>query len=131
MKRFTSQYQKIGKIGEDLAERFLVKHGFTIKEKNFTIPTGEIDIITEKDKKFDFWEVKTIQCVLDQDVSRRTYNAFENIHEKKLSRMMHTVEYYLQQNNVSHETEYGIHGIAVYLDLVHKKAKIEKMMNII
>ena len=48
VKRFTSKTQKIGEIGEKIAEMFLVKHGFTIIDRNFTHKLGEIDIIAQK-----------------------------------------------------------------------------------
>jgi len=130
MKRFTSQNQKIGQIGEGIAEKFLVKQGFVVIERNYTLKTGEIDIITMKGGQIGFWEVKTTQCATG-NVSRGTYNPFENIHEKKLKRFVQTVEYYLYSRNVSHETKWGIHGLAVYLDLFTKQARVEIIENMI
>lgn len=60
MKQFTSKTQKIGEIGEKIAEMFLVKHGFTIIDRNFTHKLGEIDIIAKKNNKIFFFEVKTV-----------------------------------------------------------------------
>ena len=60
VKQFTSKTQKIGEIGEKIAEMFLVKQGFIIVEKNFTHKLGEIDIIAQKDRKIYFFEVKSI-----------------------------------------------------------------------
>jgi putative endonuclease len=130
MKQFTSRTQKIGEIGEDIAARFLVKRGFTVIERNYTLKTGEIDIITSKAGSLGFWEVKTTQCST-RNVSRETYNPFENIHAKKLERFGRTVEQYLYSHNVSHETLWGIHGLAVFLDLDIKEAKVEIIENIV
>lgn len=83
VKRFTSKTQKIGEIGEKIAEMFLLKRGFTIIEKNFTHKLGEIDIIAQKERKIYFFEVKSIvgknsennppQDLLTNNVTRETY----------------------------------------------------------
>ena len=53
-KIFTSQKQKTGEIGENVASKFLVKRGFTILERNYTKKWGEIDIVAQKDNKIYF-----------------------------------------------------------------------------
>ena len=59
-KIFTSETQKTGEIGENIAVKFLVKQGFLIKERNYTKKWGEIDIIAKApDKTLIFVEVKT------------------------------------------------------------------------
>jgi len=129
MKRFTSKNQKIGELGEDIAVKFLVKHSFDVLERNYTLKTGEIDIITSKNGKLHFWEVKTTQS--DLLSGNRTYNPFENIHAKKLKRFIQSVEQYLVSHNVPHETICEINGLAVYLDVLQKKARVEIMENLV
>jgi len=51
--------QKIGKMGEDTAVRFLLKKGYEILERNFRFRRGEIDIIAKKQGEIVFVEVKT------------------------------------------------------------------------
>ena len=51
MKKFTSKSQKIGQIGENVASKYLVKHGFSIVERNYTKKWGEIDIVARKEKR--------------------------------------------------------------------------------
>lgn len=130
MKQFTSRTQKIGELGEDIAVRFLVKQGFKILERNYTLKTGEIDIVTTNNDQLVFWEVKTIQCSMG-NVSRGTYNPFTNINDKKLKRFVKTVEHYLYSHNVPHETSFCIHAAAVFLDLSKREAKVEIMENIV
>ena len=67
-KVFTSETQKKGEIGENIAVKFLMKHNFSIIERNYTKKWGEIDIIAEKSNKLYFIEVKS--------VSRETLNTF-------------------------------------------------------
>jgi len=53
--------QEIGKLGEDEAEKYLIKNNYEIIERNFICKFGEIDIIAKDiDKKeIVFIEVKT------------------------------------------------------------------------
>jgi putative endonuclease len=49
----------LGREGEDLAARFLVKQGYRILERNYSTRTGEIDLIALHDGAVVFVEVKT------------------------------------------------------------------------
>jgi putative endonuclease len=56
----------LGKIGEDVAVRYLLKRGFSIIERNFRKKYGEIDIVAKApDKTLVFVEVKTMATGLD------------------------------------------------------------------
>lgn len=54
-----TQRRKAGNIGEDAVCGFLVRHGYEIIKRNFTVRGGEIDIIAEKADIIAFVEVKT------------------------------------------------------------------------
>ena len=61
MKKETYKVQnkrKKGSFYEDLAADYLLKKGYTIREKNFRCRYGEIDIIAEKSGTIVFVEVK-------------------------------------------------------------------------
>lgn len=49
----------LGKTGEDLACKYLKKHGYKIIERNFRIRGGEIDIIALDGRTLVYIEVKT------------------------------------------------------------------------
>ena len=51
--------QKIGKMGEEAACKYLLANGYSIIQTNFLCKTGEIDIICLKDGCTVFVEVKT------------------------------------------------------------------------
>ena len=51
MKNITEK-RKTGNLGEDLACRFLMKHGFNIIERNYLKKCGEIDIIAQTTIKY-------------------------------------------------------------------------------
>ncbi len=49
----------LGKAGEDRAARFLAKQGYKILERNYRVPSGEIDLIALHKGEVVFVEVKT------------------------------------------------------------------------
>lgn len=50
--------RQVGTKGEDIAVKYLSKHGYKILERNFTAPHGEIDIVAKHGKYVVFVEVK-------------------------------------------------------------------------
>lgn len=139
-KVFTSETQKIGEIGENIATKFLVKHGFSILDRNYTKKWGEIDIIAEKTNKLYFIEVKS--------VSRETLNTFipksyndsderyqhrpeDNMHPWKLKRLSRTIQTYLLNKNVPDEKEWQVDLIVVYICQKEKKARVKVVSDII
>lgn len=48
-----------GQKGEDIAYLFLKKKGYRVRERNYRISGGEIDLIAERDGILVFVEVKT------------------------------------------------------------------------
>ena len=49
---------RIGALGESAAAEYLVSLGYTVKERNFRTPTGEIDIVALDGDRTVFVEVK-------------------------------------------------------------------------
>ena len=132
-KVFTSETQKIGEIGENIAVTFLMKHGFSILDRNYTKKWGEIDIVAEKNKKLYFIEVKSVSRETLENVSYETnnYKAEDNMHPWKLKRLSRTIQTYLLSKKISDETEWQVDLLIVYLDLKNKKAKIKLEEDII
>ena len=139
-KVFTSETQKVGEIGENIAVKFLVKPGFSILDRNYTKKWGEIDIIAEKSNKLYFIEVKS--------VSRETLNTFipksyndsderyqhrpeDNMHPWKLKRLSRTIQTYLLSKNVLDEKEWQVDLLVVYLCQKEKKARVKVVSDII
>ncbi|GAP20516.1 YraN family protein [Leptolinea tardivitalis] len=51
--------QKIGKWGEEIADQYLQRCGYTILARNWKSPYGEIDLIAIRDNVITMVEVKT------------------------------------------------------------------------
>lgn len=51
--------QDTGKLGERIAEKFLISRRFLILKKNFSTPFGEIDLVAKDGNFTVFVEVKT------------------------------------------------------------------------
>ena len=87
---------EIGKFGEDIATKFLLKKGYYIYDKNFRCKLGEIDIIAidNIDKnELVFIEVKTrTQAAFDTPAS--------SIDKNKIKHIRKTAEYFLTKNNL-------------------------------
>ena len=133
-KVFTSEKQKIGEVGEKIAERFLVKQSFVILDRNYTKKWGEIDIISEKSNKIHFVEVKSVTKPDLKIVTRETldqYHPEDNMHPWKLKRMSRTIQTYLLSKNVPDEKEWQVDLLVVFLDIKNKKAKIKVVSDII
>lgn len=142
-KIFTSETQKIGEIGENIAERFLVKHGFLILDRNYTKKWGEIDIVAEKANKLYFIEVKSVSRETLKDVTREVldqYHPEDNMHPWKLKRLARTIQTYLLSQKIplghsptgeADEKEWQVDLMVVFLDVKNKKAKIKVVSDII
>lgn len=55
----TDRRQALGKLGEDLAARRLAAQGYSVRERNWRCPTGELDLVLERDDALIFVEVRT------------------------------------------------------------------------
>jgi putative endonuclease len=140
MKKFTSNSQKIGQLGEDIACKYLINKGFSVLERNYTKKWGEIDIISEKEGKLYFAEVKSVSRPLGNvggqayDVTRET-NPFisrpeENMHPWKMKRLSRTIQTYLIHKRIGN-TPWQFDLLLVYIDLKERKARVKVMENII
>lgn len=49
----------IGQLGENIASKYLIDHGFQIIDRNWKVDLGEIDIVAIKNNTSYFVEVKT------------------------------------------------------------------------
>ena len=114
-----NKYQ-IGKLGEDLAEKYLKSKGFLTILKNFKVRGGEIDLICRKGCKYFFIEVKT-----------RTSNAFgypeEALTYFKRQRLKTAIFRFLSQTK---PFKWQVDLVGIELDKKTKTARIRYYQNI-
>ena len=55
----TNARHSLGKRGEQYAAQYLADRGYAIRTRNWRCPAGEIDLVTEKEGKLIFVEVRT------------------------------------------------------------------------
>jgi putative endonuclease len=123
-----TEKQKIGQIGENMACKFLEKHGFEILDRNYRKKWGEIDIVAKKDGILRFVEVKAVSHNV---IHETDYRPEENVHPWKMKRLHRAIQTYLLEKKVSDETEWQLDILAVFLDLSARKAKFRFTENVI
>ena len=73
-----SQHNEVGKIGEDLARKYLEEKGYKIIEQNYKTRFAEIDLVAEKQESFSW---KNIIDGFKEKIDKKT--GCEKIENKK------------------------------------------------
>ncbi len=101
-----AEHNELGKVGEEMATKYLVNIGYQILEKNFRFKRDEVDIIATKDGIIVFVEVKT-----------RTSNFLgepeESVSMAKQKRIIKVANHYLIENDLDNEGRFDIFGIII------------------
>lgn len=87
---------EIGKLGEDIAARYLEKIGYTIIERNFVAIQGEIDMVAKDKNEIVFIEVKT-------RTSKEFGRPVDAVNIPKQKHLISTVKYYLYDKHLENE----------------------------
>ena len=93
-----------GNSGEDIAAKYLKKHGFKIVNRNWKNRYCEIDIIASKQDRIFFVEVKYRS-------SRKWGNGLDYITPTKLTQMQFAAKNWIQSNK--YNGDYTLSGMAV------------------
>lgn len=126
-----AEHNEIGKIGENIAKRFLVKHGFNVVETNYRIKYGEIDIIAKKDNVLRFVEVKSVKVRDFEHLEHLSVRPEDNLTKGKWSKLVVSMELYLQNRNISKETSYQIDLACVYINTETREGRVTLMENVL
>ena len=110
---------KKGKIGENIAKKYLISLGMTIICSNYRTKFGEIDIIAKLENKIIFVEVKS-------RMSKDYGLACEAVDYKKASKITSVAKYYISTNNLkNYEIRFDV--IEIYFieeKINHIEAKV-------
>ena len=119
MDKKAPHHLQVGRIGEEIAAKFLVKRGFEIVCRNYRKQIGEIDIVATRSGKIHFVEVKTVSRIT---AAGNDIRPEEHVHQAKLRRFGRTVEVYLEEFH--EKREWSFHVITVILDQEAKTARV-------
>jgi len=101
-----ARHSKIGKIGENLAVRYLENNGFLIVERNFFCRNGEIDIIAKKLINLD--PKNTVKGGKEfRDLNMVSYET-NNLHGRKEINNEKQLRHAVTYEKVTHEKIYFI-----------------------
>ncbi len=99
-----AQHNELGEKGEQLAVDFLIKNGYTIRDKNWRYQKAEVDIIAEKDGILAVIEVKT-----------RSTTDFGNpqdfVNQKKIKLLVAAIDEYVTSKDLDVEVRFDIIAI--------------------
>jgi putative endonuclease len=104
-----AQHNDLGKVGEELAEAYLVEKGFTILHRNWRHSHYEIDIVALKNDLPHFVEVKT----------RTTWNfgpPEESVNRKKIQDLLKAANRFLNLNSQYKDFRIDVLSITIYHD---------------
>ncbi len=122
MKKFTSPTQQKGELAETIVCNYLIRRGFVIVERNFTRTYGEIDVVAQKGEIIHFIEVKS---VLGNYPDFRPEN---RVGYYKSRRLIRIIETYILSHKIN---TWQLDVVCLYLDMVHRRARIKVMSDII
>lgn len=110
-------HNDIGKQGEELANEFLRKNGYTILETNYRYRKAEIDLIAQKDQTLAIVEVKT-----RTSTDFGTPESFVN--KKKINLILEATNAYVDEKNLDLEISLDIISV-----ILGKEIEIEHIQN--
>ncbi len=131
----TTEKQNTGKLGEDIAVKYLENHGYSILERNYRKPWGEIDIIaSENVPKNQFLALKSQELVFFEVKTQNQkfeWRPEENITRHKKRQLSRIVATYIKEHKISEDQDWRIDVLAIKLDFETKNAQIEHIQNIV
>ncbi len=115
-----AEHNKLGKFGENLAEKYLRSQNYEIREKNWRSGHKEIDIIAISGSELIFVEVKTRSIYENTEIINS-----EIVSEHKQKLLISAANDYILDNELDMEIRFDI--ILVLCN--HNKAKIQHIID--
>lgn len=126
--KIMAKHNEIGKIGEEIAKSFLVKHGFSIKAQNEAVRYGEIDIIVEKDSILHFIEVKSVEVKDFGKIQSLKIKPEDNMTIFKRFKLKRTINIYLSR--FKEDKKVIIDLVCVYINMEIREGRVKFVENI-
>ena len=130
----TTEKQNIGKLGEDIAVKYLEKHGYKILDRNYRKSWGEIDIIASENIGKNQFLVRQSQELVFIEVKTQNqkfeWRPEENITRHKKRQLSRIIMTYLKANRIPEDQNWRVDVLAIKLDFKTKNAQIEHIQNI-
>nr|WP_321406085.1 YraN family protein [uncultured Carboxylicivirga sp.] len=96
-----ADHNELGKVGEEVAARYLAERGFVIVERNWRYNKKELDLIAYDDNQLVIIEVKT-----------RTSDGWEHPKEaittSKIRFIVEATEAYIIENDIENEVRFDV-----------------------
>jgi len=118
---------EIGKWGETIAARYLLKNGYEILETNFQnslgYRVGEIDIVA---REKDTGEIAFVEVKARQSGGWGSANPELAITRAKYKKLLRIIGRYLRKNNLE-DIPHRLDAIAIEIDMSSRKAKLRHL----
>ena len=114
---------RLGRLGEELAGRFLREQGYQILTTNYRCPQGEVDIVARDGEEVVFVEVRTRR-------SQGFGTPQESLTRPKMRRLVATCQDYLQGYGGA-DTNWRIDLVSVRLDQGNRLKDIDHLRHAI
>lgn len=96
-----ADHNELGKLGEDMAFKHLLKQGYTILQRNYRFKHLEIDIIAEMNQELVIVEVKTRQSTYLSDPSLL-------VSKSKQKGIIKAADAYIQENEIDLDCRFDV-----------------------
>ena len=96
-----AKHIELGKQGEDIANEYLIKLGYKIKERNWHFNNSEIDIIATDKNQLVIVEVKTRSAAIYEE-------ARDAISDNKIRFLVNAAEAYILEKDIDTETRFDV-----------------------
>lgn len=117
--------KEFGYFAENIAGRYLESKGYSVVERNYLKPWGEIDIVAREGDVTVFVEVKA-----NMREYAGEFNPESRVDDRKMSALIKTAMLYMEYEAKSVESEWRIDIVSVTVNEIAQNAKIRHFKNI-
>jgi putative endonuclease len=119
----------IGNKGEELVTKFLMKQGFSIIERNYLRPWGEIDIVARNNNIVHFVEVKAKEINSLEERNSPNYRPEDHMHSWKVKRFKRIIETWIMDKD--YDGEWQIDVAIAYVSQVREVESVDMFWDIV